>query len=330
MTATLLVPDLLLPPDALGAMRGLRLPALEKWLARADVTRAPAAAAYDWLAREYGLPATAPFAAIALAGEGGARDGHWLRADPVHLRIERDQVVLHDASILGIEAEEARALVAALLAHFARDGLELHAPSPERWYLGVPADCVPETTSLALAVGRNIFGLLPRGGGRLNWRSMITEAQMVMSGHEVNERREAAGKQPINSVWFWGGGTAPQRLEPRAAVVYADDPFGRGLALLSGARAEALPRSLGELGEASGDVLIVLDGLTSALRRGELSAWTAAVASLEERWFAGIGDAVKRFGGMRIVLPGENDTLVATIEPASRWRWLRTRKPVNA
>ena len=36
MPLDLLVPDLLPPPDAPAAMRDARLPALEKWLGRAD------------------------------------------------------------------------------------------------------------------------------------------------------------------------------------------------------------------------------------------------------------------------------------------------------
>ena len=34
--------------------------------------------------------------------------------------------------------------------------------------------------ALDAALGRNIFGLLPQGSGRINWRSAITEVQMLL------------------------------------------------------------------------------------------------------------------------------------------------------
>ena len=42
-----------------------------------------------------------------------------MRADPVHLRVEGDALRLYDASMLGVTAEEAAALAAALQQHFA-------------------------------------------------------------------------------------------------------------------------------------------------------------------------------------------------------------------
>jgi len=212
---TLIIPDLLPPADAPAQMREARLPALEKALGRSEIVRARSDGAYGWLAAEFGVAAPVPFAAIALAGEGEPREGTWLRADPVHLRIERDLVALHDASILDVEPAEAEALVAALQGLFREDGLEFTAPSPSRWYVRVPEGAVPQTTPLHAAVGRDIFTLLPRGGAPLNWRSMITESQMVLSAHEANAHRESTGRPAINSVWFWGEGALPAAVGQR-------------------------------------------------------------------------------------------------------------------
>jgi hypothetical protein len=68
--------------------------------------------------------------------------------------------------------------IAALQSHFASDGLEFTAPSPDRWYVRMPAGEAPRTTPLAEAKGRNVFGLLPADG---RWRSAMTEAQMILS-----------------------------------------------------------------------------------------------------------------------------------------------------
>jgi hypothetical protein len=331
MPLDLLVPDLLLPPDAPAPLRALRLRGLEKWLARADLENSPGHGSCAWLASEYALPSPPPVAAISLAGEGTVADGAWMRADPVHLRIDHDYLKLHDASVLDVRRDEADALVGALQDHFRQDGLEFRAPSPDRWYVKAPAGDLPKTTPLEDALGRDVFGLLP-GNTSVNWRSAITEAQMVIGAHEVNARREAEGKLAINSVWFWGEGVLPPQVRKRYALVYAkDDAFARGLGLLSGAQVRTTAAIADiDLARAEDSVLVVIDALTPLLRRGDEAGWKAAAATLDERWFTELGNAIERFDRVRIILPAGKDTRIATLGGYSRWRWYRARKPLAA
>ncbi|QJR11482.1 hypothetical protein DSM104443_02559 [Usitatibacter rugosus] len=310
-------------------MREARLPALEKWLARADLSRVPGRGAYAWLAEASALPSPPPYAAVALAGEAEPREGPWMRADPVHLRINRDLVSLYDASTLDLSTGEAEVLAAALQALFKDDDLEFVVPAPERWYVRIPGD-MPVTTPLDQAVGRDIFGLLPNGGS-LNWRSFMTEAQMVLSNHDVNARREVAGQPAVNSVWFWGEGTCPPNVVLPFDRVVAGEPFARGLARLGGVPAVNVPGTLAELPPTpkDKDTLVVLDDLVRPFRRGDPEAWLAIARSLDERWFASLGDVARQSGGLRLILPGEKDTVVATLAPSTRWRMLRTRKSVS-
>ena len=332
MPLDLVVPDLLLPPEAPAAMRELRLPWAERWLARADAQRVAIRGLDAWLARAFALAEPPPVAAITLAADDAPREGAWLRADPVHLHIGQDAVSLHDATVLGVTREEAAALVAALQAHFASDGLEFIAPAPDRWYVRIPEGEMPTTTPLEEAIGRNVFGLLPKGAGRINWAAAITEAQMVLAGHAVNAARERAGLPAINSVWFWGEGAAPARVESSYALLYTGNAFARGLGKLAGTR--TLPPAAGfaqiDAVLATQWVLVVEDSLTRALRASGEDAWVQAAQLLDAGWFAGVGDAAQRFDGVRLVLPGPRDTLVATLTPHSKWRWLRTRKPLAA
>jgi hypothetical protein len=332
MPLDLIVPDLLSPADAPEAMRALRLPWTERWVARADAQRLPHRGLESWLARAFHVDDPPPVAAVTLAADDAPRPGHWLRADPVHLRIGQDAVALHDAAMLGVTAAEAAALVGALQSLFAADGMEFVAPAPDRWYVRVPEGEVPRTTPLAAALGRNVFGMLPKGSGRIKWPAALTEAQMVMSAHEVNTLRESTGLPAINSVWFWGEGTAPARVESSYALVHADEPFARGLGRLAGVRTLPTPRGFAEIDAVRPDewVLVVDDRLTRALRSGGEEAWLAAARELDEGWFSGADDALHRFEAVRIVLPGPRDTLVATLSPRARWRWLRTRKPMAA
>ena len=330
MPLDLLVPDLLPPPDAPAAMREARLRALERWLVRADLERSPAAGVDGWLADRFGLAFPVPYAAVALAGESEPRPGEWLRADPVHLRIEGDSVVVHDPSLLALEAGEADALAAALQRHFEADGLRFQVADAHRWYVQVPRGERPKTVALEDVRGRDAFGKLPSGGSAIRWRSAITEAQMVLAAHAVNVRREAQGRPVANSVWFWGEGATPERVEQPYSLVQASDPFARGLARLSGAELQAPPASLEEvdLVAHSHSALVVLGDLAAALRRVDLEAWKAAAMRLDEHWFQGLGAAIERFGSVRLVLPAANDTLVANLGPSARRRWLRRARPL--
>ena len=194
-----------------------------------------------------------------------------------------------------------------------------------------PTGELPRTTSIEDAVGRNVFGLLPANTA-INWRSAITEAQMVMGAHAVNARREAEGKLPINSVWFWGEGKLPREVRKRYALVYAkDDVFAFGLGRLSGAEVRTLaPISDIDLTRPEDSALVAITALTPFLRRGDGAGWRAAAATLEELFFAGLGDAIERFGHVRLILPGGTRTRIANLSSASRWRWFRARKPLAA
>ncbi|MEO5694874.1 MAG: hypothetical protein ABIQ72_17200 [Usitatibacter sp.] len=327
MPLDLVVPDLLPTPA-----RDIRLPQVEKWLARADVQRVKDRGLEGWLASQFSLhPGSEPgkelpVAAITLAADAGAKPGDWLRADPVHMRIGQDAVSLHDASILAITQAEAAALLASLQELFASDGLEFSAPVPDRWYVRVPAGEMPKTTHIDDAVGRNVFRLLPKGEGRINWGSAITETQMVMSSHAVNTARERTGQPAINSVWFWGGGALPMKVEAPYSTVHASNALARGLAMLAGIKLSGAA-DIRDI-EASGSVLVVVDCLTTALRSGDETAWSAAAKAIDQSLFAHLGELAARFGGVRLVLPTERDTLVATISPAAKWRWFRRAQPL--
>ena len=304
MPLDLLVSDLLPSDPALPRLRSL-----ERWLARSDMAREDVGES-GWLARAFGLREL-PVAAI----ERGAQAGAWMRADPAHLRVQGDELRLYDAPRLDISEPEAREMVAALQAHFAADGLEFSAPSAERWYVRMPPGEAPRTTPLADAIGRNVLGLLP---AEAKWRSAMTEAQMILSGHEANARRESEGKLPINTVWFWGAGALPAPGGRPYAAVYSDDALTQGLGTWSGARVALVPRGLPEVDlERKGDAILV-----------HLQAKGRADA--DERWFSALGAAVERFDRVRLVLPSPAGTLVATLTGSARWRFFRPSRPLAA
>ena len=182
----------------------LALPALGTLLARGSTLPIPAARGSHvsleaWLAVEFG--ASAHLAAASLRGDGiEPGDACWLRADPVHLKADRDRVLLADATSFEIDREETAALIAALNAHFAEDGLAFVAPVPQRWYVRVRDGARIQTTPTPRVRGRGIDGYLPEGEDGPRWRRLGNEAQMLLHGHPCNEARETRGALPVNGV----------------------------------------------------------------------------------------------------------------------------------
>lgn len=283
----LVVPDLFLPEEiASKVCAGLHLPALEKILSRARAAPLQETSLEDWLGEAFGVTeqAIAPVTLQADKMEPGAH--YWLRADPVNLRILRDQLVLQPVMV---GREEAAQLCAALNEHFAGDGLHFNAPHSSRWYLRLDEDPRIDTTSLAQVAGKNVQQFLPQGQEGLRWHSTLNEIQMLLFSHPLNEVREQRGEWQVNGLWLWGGGYAGEALRRPFSHVYTDSELAAAFAtvadigcasLPAGAVMEDVERSIAE---GSQEVLIIWDGLRAALQDGDLGGWRESLQYFEQR-----------------------------------------------
>jgi hypothetical protein len=280
MHVTLLVPDLFWPrDDGEAPYRELELPSAALLLARARPRRFPPLGLEAWLCQAFEVERQQdwPVAALTLALDGGdAADGYWLRADPVHLLAHRDRLTLLDPALLNPRADDAAELVALLNRHFSGDGLTFHAPHPARWYVRAPVVPRLATRELSQAAGRDVAGAMPTGEDSLRWRRVLTEIQMLLHEHAVNQRREARGELPINSVWLWGGGRRPAVPGQHFTHVAAESVVAQALAGRTGAEVIAgtkLPA------DRSARVLVVAE-IPSA-RYGDDRPWREGLAAVE-------------------------------------------------
>jgi len=281
----LLIPGLLGPMPNLAASGRLpAIPLIERLLARADQVPVEGSDFPSTLFGLFGIEAETghdlPRGAVDLLGDGMAPgDSFWVRADPVHLRPDRDRLLLFDNQLLQIEQQESETLLALFNRHFADDGLELIAPHPDRWYLRLAEAPDLQTRPLESVVGRNIEMFLPQGGDARHWHRLLNEMQMLLFNAEPNRQRELAGRVAINGLWLSGGGRLPRSPKPRFAAVCSDDPTALGLARLAAVDLHADER----------DGFIASDGATlrtwSALLSPVLNAdpylWIEALEQLE-------------------------------------------------
>lgn len=276
------------------------LPALHILLARATAAQGPALDLEEWLCHAFAVDKQQdwPLAALALVADGGSPgNDYWLRADPVHLRVDRSQLVLADSRAFGITQDEANRLTRALNSHFSDAGLVFQARHPERWYLRLEKPPQLQTRALAEVADKYIDEFLPAGADSIYWHGVCNEIQMVLHEQAVNEAREASGNLPVNSVWLWGGGRLPKIAAKPFAHVWTNEHLAKSLALASGASLSSLPQNAQAWlaqSHAPGVHLVVLDSLRSAAQYRDMDRWRENIKELEACWFAPLLTALQR------------------------------------
>jgi len=284
-----------------------RLPALERILARATRLKGG-----DLTAALAGLD-DIPIAPCTYLADTGKADGEFrLRADPVHLAADRDQLVLMPGALLEVTPEEAQALAAAFNKLYAGEGWLLEWPLPERAYLRCPRPLAVETHAPETAAGQPVLEFMPQGEDAVTLKQLMNETQMLFHEHPVNRAREEEGRPLINSLWFWGGGRLPPFTGETSGRIGAKQPLIRGFALWTGT--ERFPRP------GSAELKTMTEGLVS-LEARDLDA-------LDAGWLASVYTAlrVRHLTELRLHLEGVGSFRLGGREARRFWR---SRRPVT-
>lgn len=331
MHVTLLVSDQLPPSQFIAPPDRPRLSGLEALLARASVTRSEGAALELAVLQQFSLNQHAPIAALtALADNAETRVDTWVRADPVHLAVSRDNVQLMDSHVLEPTREEADAIVATLNTHLTHDGLTLIVTDAARWVMRIEAADAPTTTPLWALTGGSLFDHLPQAVGKINWRALQNELQMLLHDHPVNRAREAAGTRAINGIWFWGAGSlAGVSASTSYRQIVGRLALARGLAIHAGLTPQPLPNNFADLSVDLDRTLLVLHTPTRELRANRRGEYVAECLRLDRDWLTPVRAAIDagRIHTLTLLLPNESATLTATVSPPTWRRFFSFSRP---
>jgi hypothetical protein len=315
-TVTLFIPALFWPHAGTDQDAPI-VPALRTLISRGDADESNCDDEQAWLCEQFGVPRQVdwPSAPIALFGVGMSPGAdYWLSADPVHLQVNRDQLILLAPETLSITDTEAVSLCAALNHHFATDNFTFLAPQPHRWYLGIAQPARIHTSGLSRAVGHDVDRMLPEGEDRLAWHRIFNEVQMLLHTHPVNEEREQRGALPINSLWFSGGGTLPLASTSFQAVI-GSSTLAHGLSKLAEIPFTASEQGISAI--STNDVLIELRDAATASMLLDPAAWKDALEELEWLWFAPLAGLLGK-GRIR-------QLVIATVANGRSYRWSVSR-----
>ena len=145
-----------------------------------------------------------------------------------------------DYSAGEISTAEAGELIQFLKAHLDAEDMTLYAGVSYRHCLVVHnGKTGHELTPPHDISGKPVKGRLPLGPYGERYLSMMKRSYELLKDHPINRARIAAGKNPANSVWFWGEGTKPalenfrEKFGLQGGVISAVD-LVKGIGMLAG------------------------------------------------------------------------------------------------
>lgn len=257
-----------------------------------------------------------PSAAVMRTGLTNERAaGFWLRVQPIHFIAGLDRittVVLRGAGRMN-EAERS-SLDPVFAEHLQSVDLELHAASDE-WLLRSAAPLKLQTVTPEFAAANPLSDILPRGADAGPIRRLMTEMQMLLHEHPVNERRQARGAPAINAVWVHGEGILSDVSPVSLPAGYGEDPFLRGIYRLHDQAVGATPADAKSLlAQLRGPTVAVIDA-------PDLDA-------LETQWLAPLARALTSGAISKLTLMF--DAWQVSAERTDMFKlWRRERRPME-
>lgn len=240
-----------LPP-----IRGGRLAdnSLRAWLAQSDLSQADEPAELlATILNELGLPYPEQgLAALRMWGQTGDRPTVWIAAaDPVYLEPRMDHLCLHALQRTGIPPSDLRPLFDHLQETLADDQRFGFARLGGCGYLRAESPISTAMVPAYVVDQREPGEFLPTGEHTVMHRNILSEIEMALHEHEVNVRRVEEGKAPVNSLWLWGGGMAPEKITRPQPPLFTEDPLLLGYWESATAVADWWPGNFADCAEAS-------------------------------------------------------------------------------
>jgi hypothetical protein len=254
-----------------------------------------------------------------------------MRADPVQLTPDRDELVLSGPEVLSLSMSEAEHLVTELNILFEEDGWRLEAKTATRWYLHLPEDPQITTSDLSQVRDKSIGGFLPAGPERKQWHRILNEVQMVLHASNVNSERQNSGQLPVNSLWFWGGGKLPEFGRSDWSQVWSSEVLSLGLAKVTRTPCLSVPKNSKawlEQVNAPGEHLIIYEDI-ALQTENDLNVWCRELQKFENEWLIPLLEAL-RTGDIDQLTVNPCDGRTFGLTKSRLKHWWRRRKPIQS
>lgn len=202
-----------------------------RWLSRGNVSlQLPETEMLGAVLSVIGAPVPeSGMAALRFWGQTGDRSTSWMAAaDPIHLEARLRDLRIRALTPFQISPAEMRSLFEMLQAELGAGEEYSFANVGISGYLQSERPIATAPVSAVIAAGHVPDRFPPSGGSAQSFHQLLGELQMLLHDHEVNIARQTVGQPAINSLWFWGGGVAPEPVKRPLPDLYSGDPLFNG------------------------------------------------------------------------------------------------------
>jgi 2,3-bisphosphoglycerate-independent phosphoglycerate mutase len=249
----------------------------------------------------------------------------------LNFNTEKTNAIMEDYSSGHISTEEARCLIMEVDRKLGSEKIRFYPGTSYRhlmvWTGGsVEIECTPPHDIL----GREATDYLPSGRNQEVLRNLMRDSVGVLEKHPVNLSRIKDGKNPGNSVWFWGQGKRPkmptfkEKYAKNGALVSAVD-LTKGLGKYAGFEILDVPGITGWIdtnykGKAAATiealrrvdfVYLHVESPDEAGHSGNCEYKIRAIEDFDKMVVGNVMEGMKEFGEYRILLLPDHPTPLA-------------------
>lgn len=251
-----------------------------------------------------------------------------LRCNLVTLEDVNGSTIMEDYSAGHISSEEASEIISGLQKELDLNSFALHPGVSYRHLLVWPRGNMGINTTPPHDIsGKAIESYYPSGVGAEKLKELIENSREILNEHPVNKKRIEEGKNPANSIWLWGQGTAPKmptfkELYGLTGSVISAVDLVKGIGIYAGLEVIDVPGATGYLDtNYEGKVDYALNSLerldltmihiestdeTGHVGKAELKI--QAIEDFDGRVVGRVLEGIKRFDEYRILVMSDHPT----------------------
>lgn len=219
---------------------------LKNWLAKSDISvGTKRQELLQILTKELRLPYPREgLAALQVWGQSGTRPNEWITAlDPIHLEPRLDHLCMHALNWSDMPISQMHKIIEHLQSsigdkNFKYEYLDSYA------YLYSNDSINAGLFPAYMFNGERPDRFLKAGIHKGIHKNLLSEIEMSLHNHKVNLDREKEGELPINSLWLWGSGKAPEISRIPQPPLFSNDPLLIGYWHSISAKAYSWPGSI--------------------------------------------------------------------------------------
>ncbi|WP_131777707.1 hypothetical protein [Legionella fairfieldensis] len=159
-------------------------------------------------------------------------DGQWVIASPVHWEAtHNDAMITAESQELELTDKESRLWFTEIAQFLKDDNFKPVYHDAQTWLFNVDNKPVIRSRSPRSLLHQSLMPVLANLDNTLFWQRLITELQMYLSAHPLNQQRKTAFS--INGLWFWGEGDfildhkKPIETDDKTLLALLNKPFGK-------------------------------------------------------------------------------------------------------